>query len=119
MNPFRSHFPLDMAKAMKAMRAMKAKKPVSARLAKRHVFFGKTEKTVTGLKKMDLFKNAQGRIVSRKKSALAKKRGNFRGWSAALSKARKTLGLKGFVAVNGKTAQGRTLYAEAKSFYTR
>merc|ERR1711924_380033 len=66
---------LQMAKAMRAAmraamrRAMKAKKPVSARLAKRHAFFGKITKTATGLKKTDFMKNKAGRIVSKKRSA--------------------------------------------------
>ena len=58
-------------KAMKAMKATKAKKAmekVSARLAKRHVFAGKTAKTGSGLFKGDLVKNQRtGKIVSKKK----------------------------------------------------
>merc|ERR1712167_274674 len=45
---------------------------ISARLAKRHAFFGKLDKTATGLKKTDLVKNKAGRIVSKKKSQLGK-----------------------------------------------
>merc|ERR1711924_422016 len=40
-------------------------------------------------------------------------------WSSAVTKARKALNLRGFVAINGKTAQGRALYAKAKSFYSK
>merc|ERR1712098_605022 len=57
-----------------ARKAMKAMKKVSARLAKRHAFFGKLDKTATGLKKTDLVKNKAGRIVSKKKSLAGKKR---------------------------------------------
>jgi len=32
-------------------------------------------------------------------------------------KARKELGIKGFCAVNGKTASGKALYAKAKAIY--
>ena len=32
-------------------------------------------------------------------------------------KARKELGIKGFCAVNGKSAQGKALYAKAKAIY--
>merc|ERR1719197_979168 len=96
--------------AMKAMKAMK-KKVVSARLAKRHAFFGKIDKTATGLKKSDLVKNKNGKIVSKKKSALAKS--HFGGWLAAVAKARKALNVKGFVAVK----KGTPLYKKAKELY--
>ena len=73
-----------MAKAMRAARkAMKAMKVVSARLAKRHAFFGKIDKTATGLKKSDLVKNKAGRIVSKKKRAAGKNT-----WIVAVDKAR-------------------------------
>ena len=108
---------LEMAKAMKAAmkamkakkavamkakamrRAMKAKKPVSARLAKRHAFFGKITKTASGLKKTDLVKNKAGRIVSKKRSANGKKNS----WIVAVSKARKALKIKGFSVVKKGT----------------
>ena len=40
---------------------------------------------------------------------------NISGWTAAVSKARKALGVKGFVAVK----KGTALYAKAKSFYKK
>merc|ERR1712146_582994 len=43
------------------------KKPVSAKLAKRHAFFGKIDKTATGFKKTDLVQTKTGRIVSKEK----------------------------------------------------
>merc|ERR1711939_511908 len=100
------------AKAMRAAmraamrRAMKAKKPVSARLAKRHAFFGKIAKTATGLKKTDLVKNKAGRIVSKKRSALGKKNT----WIVAVQAARKALKIKGFSVVR----KGTPLYQKAK-----
>merc|ERR1711943_113784 len=103
---------LQMAKAMRAAmraamrRAMKAKKPVSARLAKRHAFFGKIAKTATGLKKTDLVKNKAGRIVSKKRSALGKKNT----WIVAVQAARKALKVKGFSVVK----KGTPLYQKAK-----
>merc|ERR1719335_871799 len=72
--------------AMKAMKAMK-KKPISAKLAKRHAFFGKIDKTATGLKETDLVKSKSGKIVSKKKSLLGKQSP----WIAAVQKARKEL----------------------------
>merc|ERR1711981_388913 len=97
-----------MAKAMRAAmrRAMKAKKPVSARLAKRHAFFGKITKTASGLKKTDLVKNKSGRIVSKKRSANGKKNA----WIVAVGKARKALKIKGFSVVK----KGTPLYKMAK-----
>ena len=52
----------------KAMR-QKVTNNVSARLAKRHVFFGKISKTACGLKKTDLVRNRTGKVVSKKRSA--------------------------------------------------
>merc|ERR1712093_114564 len=112
----------SMAKAMKAMKAMKRVSIIAKnKRAKVTVFHGHKTKTMSGLTKADLFKNKRGKIVSRKASFGAKKRfaNTIGGWSAALMKARKPLTLKGFVAVNGKTAQGRALYAKAKSFYSK
>ena len=111
-----------MAKAMKAMKAMKRVSIVAKnKRAKVTVFHGHKTKTTGGLTKADLFKNKRGKIVSRKQSFGAKKRfSNTLGpWIAALTKARKALNVKGFVACNGKTAQGRALYAKAKSFYSK
>ena len=111
---------LKMAKAMKAMKAMKAKaamkamkamkkKVISARLARRHAFFGKIDKTKTGLKKSDLIKNKTGRIVSKKASQRAK----ASPWLAAVKQARSFLKIKGFCAIK----KGSPLYKKAKELY--
>merc|ERR1711924_541602 len=71
---------LDMAKAMKAMKAMAAmkamramkKKPVSFRLARRHLFAGKLSKTTSGMTKGDFVQNKSGKIVSKKISLAAR-----------------------------------------------
>merc|ERR1712097_32221 len=107
---------MGMAKAMKAMKAMAAmkamkamkKKAISARLAKRHAFFGKLDKTATGLKKTDLVKNKSGKIVSKKRSAMGKKNT----WIVAVNKARAFLKIKGFTVVK----KGTPLYKKAKEF---
>merc|ERR1719378_471222 len=91
-------------KAVKAMKAMKAKR-VSKSYAKVVAFRGKSTGGATTLKKEDLVKNKRGRIVSKKQSALAKQRwatGMGR-WVAAVTKARKALGVKGFLAVKKGT----------------
>merc|ERR1719236_457075 len=97
-------------KAMAAMKAMKAmkKKPISAKLAKRHAFFGKT---ASGLSKTDLVKSKTGKIVSKKKSQLGKKSP----WIAAVQKARKELKIKGFAVVK----KGTPLYKKAKELYSQ
>merc|ERR1719198_344558 len=108
-------------------KAMKAKKRVSkvarGRFAYSVVFRGKSQKTKTagGLQKSDITKNSLGKFVSKKSSAAAKKRyaSTIRRWILAVQKARKALNLKGFVPVNGKGAQGKALYAKAKSFYSQ
>merc|ERR1719181_1426733 len=94
--------------AMKAMKAMK-KKPVSAKLAKRHAFFGKIDKTATGLKKTDLVQNKHGKVVSKKRSLSGKKSP----WIVACQKARKELKIKGFAVIK----KGTPLYKKAKELY--
>merc|ERR1712139_290171 len=102
--------------AMKAMRAMKKKKVskiAKGRLARAVVFRGNKEKTATGMKKSDLIKNKRGKIVSRKASLNAKKNNYIKDWTTAVQKARKALGLKGFVAIK----KGSELYKKAKELY--
>merc|ERR1712048_1187957 len=106
--------------AMKAMkrRAMK-KKRVSKRAAVNQVFRGARNKTNGGLSKSKLVKNKHGRVVSKKKSAIAKKRMAAGSWLAAVAKARKALGVKGFAPVGGKTQKGQALLKKARSFYKK
>merc|ERR1719205_374171 len=112
---------MKMAMAMKmAMKKMAMKKSVIAKgkRAKVAVFLGTKVKTASGLKKSDLKKNKNGKIVSVKRSASGKKAyKRISGWTAACAKARKALGIKGFCIIGGKTARGKALYAKAKSFY--
>ena len=103
-------------KAMKGMRRRAMKKSVIAKgkRARLSVFNGTFAKTYTGLKKTDLMKNKAGRIVSRKSNAAGKKAyARIKGWTVAVTKARKFLGVKGFVAVK----KGSALYKKAKEFY--
>merc|ERR1719440_2663524 len=106
-------------KAMKAMKAMKKAKRVSTiakgSSAKLVVFNGTKVKTVVGLTKAALTKSSTGKIVSKKASANGKKAFTpIKGWNKAVASARKALSLTGFVAVNGKTAQGKALYARPR-----
>merc|ERR1711904_446587 len=107
-----------MAKAMRAAKAMKAMKRVSkfakGKLAKLVVFRGNKEPTVGGLTKSSLTKNKNGKIVSKKASANGKKAyARIKGCTVAVTKARKALGVKGFLAVK----KGTPLYKKAKEFY--
>merc|ERR1719499_1655048 len=118
-------------KAMKAMKmsamkmkmkAMKVSKIAKGKRSKVSVFKGYKVKTVGGLKKSDLKKNKRGKVVSAKASAAAKKGKGFKkisAWGAAFKAARKALGIKGFVACGGKTAQGKALLAKTKSLYKK
>merc|ERR1719343_243379 len=106
-------------KAMKTMKAMKAKKVskvAKGKLMRSAVFSGTKEKTYTGLKKSDLVKSkSSGKVVSKKASAAGKKAyANIKAWTVAVQKARKDLGLKGFVAVK----KGSALYKAAKTIYS-
>merc|ERR1712093_762673 len=106
-------------KAMKTMKVMKAKtirKIAKGRLAKAAVWNGGKEKTSTGLKKSDIMKSKTGKLVSKKKHAAGKKAyAHIKGWTVAVQKARKELGVKGFVAVK----KGSALYKKAKEFYAQ
>merc|ERR1719229_2181451 len=88
---------------------MKAKRVsiiAKGKLAKSAVFSGRKEKTTSGLKKSDLFKSKTGKVVSKKASARGKKlyaSSGLKKWADACKKA-KELGLKGFVAIGGKSA---------------
>ena len=109
---------MKKAKVMKVMKkAMKTSIIAKGRMAKVMVFKGSKSKTVGGLTKEKLTKNKNGRVVSKAKSAIAKKRAQG-GWFKAVAEARKALGIKGFQAVGGKTATGKALYAKAKSIYS-
>jgi len=69
------------------------------------------------LKKSDIVKSkSSGKLVSKKASAAGKKAyKNIQGWTVAVQKAKKELGLKGFVAVK----KGSALYKKAKEFHTK
>merc|ERR1719412_1499659 len=107
---------------MAAMKAMKKVKKVSivarGKRARAAVFNGKKAKTVGGLTKETLIKSKSGKIVSKAASARSKKRwaqSAMKKWCDAVAQARKQLGITGFCAVNGKTAQGKALYVKAKA----
>merc|ERR1712182_112886 len=97
--------------AMKAMKKKSVSKIARGQMAKAMVLRGSKEKTVGGLTAKDLTKNKFGKIVSKKRSAFAKKSP----WIQAVAKARKALKITGFAAVK----KGTPLYAKAKEFYNQ
>ena len=107
------------AKKKAKPRKKKAKKRVSkiarGRLAKAQVFKGRKVKTVGGLTKGDITRNKHGRYVSKK----ASRRGKRNKWMAAVKRARKALGVKGFCAVGGKSRAGKALLRKARGFYKK
>merc|ERR1719336_3642643 len=111
-----------MKSAMKRMKAMKVSKIAKGKRAKSSVFRGTKVKTSGGLKKSDLKRNKNGKVVSVKASAVAKKRfakSKIFKWSEAVGKARKALGVKGFLAIGGKSKAGQALLAKARSFHKK
>merc|ERR1712003_27701 len=92
---------------MKRRKAMKVSKVAKGKRAKSSVFRGTKEKTSSGLKKSDLMKNKNGKVVSKKKHARGLKAyAKIKGWTKAVAAAKKALGIKGFVAVNGSKGKG-------------
>merc|ERR1719174_1343654 len=86
-----------MKGVMKGKRVLKTKSKIAkGRGAKGKVFSGKKEKTSGGLVAADLMRNKWGKVVSKKMLAFGKNRP----WIRALSAARKTLGISGFVLIN-------------------
>merc|ERR1711936_1411975 len=86
--------------------------------AKASVFSGRKQKTTSGLTKDGLMKNRNGRVVSKKMSAARAKAyasSPIKAWANAVKAARKALGISGFVAIGGKSAAGKALYAKAKT----
>merc|ERR1711907_567175 len=95
--------------------ARSALQTFASAMAKAIAFRGGNTGGATTLKAGDLCKNKHGRIVSKKKSQLAKKRyaAGIGKWTAAVQKARKALGTKGFVVIK----KGSPLYKKAREFF--
>merc|ERR1719373_1359018 len=109
-----------MKKAAMKKKAMKKSKIASGKLAKALVMRGAREKTTGGLRKSQIMKNKRGKVVSKAMSEMSRKKymgSKLEAWTKACAAASKELGITGFVALNGKTPQGRALYAKAKAKY--
>merc|ERR1711918_319500 len=107
--------------AMKSMKVMKAKRVsviAKGKFARAAVFNGTKVKTQSGMTKDGLVRNKRGKIVSKAASARAKRNwanSGLKAWSDAIKAARKALNITGFVAIGGKSATGKAVYAKAKA----
>ncbi|KAL9139360.1 Dinoflagellate/viral nucleoprotein (DVNP) [Amphidinium carterae] len=102
--------------AKTVMKAKRVSKIATGRLAKALVLKGTREKTSGGLKKDSLMKNKRGKIVSKRAAAAGKIRfQNIEEWCKSVAEARKALHVEGFVAINGKSLQGKALYVKSKA----
>merc|ERR1712072_1324233 len=98
------------------MKAKRVSKVGKGRLAKALVLRGSKEKTVGGLTRDALMRNKRGKVVSKKASAVGKQRfRNIETWVSSVVAARKALQVTGFVAINGKSLQGKALYVKSKA----
>merc|ERR1719150_1965393 len=100
------------------MKVKKVSVVARGKFARAAVFKGKKAKTVGGLTKETLTKSKSGKIVSKAASARGKKmyaQSVLKKWVDAVQQARKQLGITGFCLVNGKTSQGKALYAKTKA----
>merc|ERR1712159_641435 len=104
---------------MKSMKAMKKKakrvsKVARGRFARFLVLKGTKERTVGGLKREQLMKNKRGKVVSKRASASGSRRyKNIQDWVEAVVEARAELRVSGFVAIDGKSLQGKALFVKA------
>ena len=86
---------------------------VRVRGSARQVWNGSRQKTKSGLTKAHYMRNKNGKLVTKKQHAAGRRSyKNIRGWTQAVSKARKALGITGFCAVK----KGTPLYAKAREF---
>lgn len=98
------------------MKSKRVSKTAHGRFAKAVVLRGGKVKTSGGLTKELLMKNKRGKVVSKKSNAAGKKAfRNVQDWVSSVVAARKALQVTGFVAVNGKSLQGKALYVKSKA----
>merc|ERR1711976_1141215 len=102
--------------AMKVMKSKRVSKIARGPLAKSVVLRGGKEKTAGGLTKAMLMRNKRGKVVSKKSNASGKRSfRNIQDWVSSVVAARKALQVSGFVAINGKSLQGKALYVKSKA----
>eukprot|EP00927_Polykrikos_kofoidii_P045736 TRINITY_DN3981_c0_g1_i1.p1 TRINITY_DN3981_c0_g1~~TRINITY_DN3981_c0_g1_i1.p1 ORF type:complete len:178 (+),score=31.12 TRINITY_DN3981_c0_g1_i1:69-536(+) len=102
--------------AMRKQKTKRVSKVARGRLARSLVLRGAKEKTVGGLTSKDLVKNKAGKVVSKRLSAVGRIRyRNIESWHKSFMEARRAMNVQGFVAINGKTLQGKALYVKSKA----
>merc|ERR1712228_285416 len=85
----------------------------------RRVWSGTAMYTKGGLTKDDLCLNRNGKVISKKRFANSKKASfQIRRWLTCVKKARKKLGITGFVLIN-RGPKGKALYDAAKALYNK
>lgn len=106
----------SMKAAVNKTKAKRVTKVAKGRLAKALVLRGSKEKTVGGLTRDALMRNKRGKVVSKRASAAGKRCfNNIQAWVDSVVEARRALHLSGFVAINGKSLQGKALYVKTKA----
>merc|ERR1719487_2747314 len=101
------------------MKSKTVSKIARGRFAKAVVLRGGKEKTSGGLTKDLLMKNKRGKVVSKRSNASGKRAfKNIKDWVSSVVAARKALQVTGFVAINGKSLQGKALYVKSKALRT-
>merc|ERR1719384_835319 len=104
------------SRSAKAMKAKRVSTIAKGRMARAMVFRGRKLKTVGGLKQESLMRNKRGKIVSKRASANGKMRFKaIESWLESVMEARRLLHVTGFVAINGKSLQGKALYVKSKA----
>ena len=104
------------SKKAKRVSRKSVRKPKIKYGSMRRVWSGTADRTKGGLTKKDLAQNKNGRVVSKKKLATSKKafkNSALSRWCAAVQKARKELGLTGFVACK----KGTAFYKLTRKYY--
>jgi len=97
-------------------KVIRGSKIAKGRMAKALVFRGAKEKTSGGLHRDALMRNKRGKIVSKRAAAHGKRAfRNIETWLECVMGARAALHVTGFLAINGKTLQGKALYVKARS----
>merc|ERR1719163_623207 len=97
-------------------KSKRVSKIARGRFAKALVLRGSKAKTSGGLKQDALMRNKRGKVVSKRQSAQGKRAyARIEDWTESFMAARKALQLSGFVAINGRTLQGKALYIKTKA----
>merc|ERR1719238_1637295 len=99
-------------------KAKRLSKIARGRFARSLVLKGDKEKTIGGLTRDMLIKNKRGKVVSKRASAHGKRMyKQIESWTEAVMEARDSIKVQGFIAINGKSLQGKAIYVKAKALH--